>query len=300
MKIDNSPVRGTRDLLPAAVADREQVLALISGVYRRYGYQRIETPCLEDIGRLVSREAGENEKLIYHVLRRGLDETVPAGTAVSDLADLGLRFDLTVPLSRFYGHNHAALPVPFRSLQIGSVWRAERPQKGRYRQFTQCDVDLIGENPVLAEAELIEAPADALAAVGLDGATIRLSDRRFLCVLAEGVGLGPNSWPTFFIGLDKLDKIGREGVRAELGSRGMPAGPVDAALEKIASLQDLPAAAVPDRLAESVPAVADGVIADLATTFASTGWLTGGRWDGCSIRRWSAAWVITRARSSRY
>src|ERR1700733_2228850 len=152
MKIDNSPARGMRDLLPADVSVRDHVLESIVA-----GYQRIETPALEDISRLQSGDGADNEKLVYQVLRRGLPSVVPADTPVRDLVDLGLRYDLTVPLTRFYGHNQAQLPSPFRSLQVGPVWRAERPQKGRYRQFYQCDIDMIGEPSVLAEAELIEA-----------------------------------------------------------------------------------------------------------------------------------------------
>lgn len=267
MKIDNSPPRGTRDLLPATVAVRDHVLAAIISVYDRYGYQRIETPCLEDIRRLQEGEGGENEKLIFRVLRRGLEEDISAGTSLSDLVDLGLRFDLTVPLTRFYGHNHAELPMPFRSLQFGPVWRAERPQKGRYRQFHQCDIDLLGEASVLAEVELIEATTEALAATGLTGTTVRLSDRRFLSALAESVGLAEPSWSTFFIGLDKLDKIGWEGVRSELiDSRSLPRPAVNAALQNIEGLRGLPAAKVADRVADAVPNLDEHVVADLAAT----------------------------------
>src|ERR1700678_3855899 len=216
MKIDNSPARGMRDLLPADVAVRDHVLESISAVYRRFGYQRIETPALEDIGRLQSGEGADNEKLIYEVLRRGLPPEVAAGTPLRDLVDLGLRYDLTVPLTRFYGHNHGQLPMPFRSLQVGPVWRAERPQRGRYRQFYQCDIDMIGEPSVLAEAELIEATSEALAAVGLTGTTIRVSDRRFWLALGADRGGPAGPHAALFITLYKLDKIGRAGVGAGL------------------------------------------------------------------------------------
>ena len=268
MKIDNSPARGTRDLLPANVAVRDHVLESITTVYRRFGYQRIETPALEDIRRLQGGQGGENEKLIFQVLRRGLPDEVAAGTPVRDLVDLGLRYDLTVPLTRFYGNNHAQLPSPFRSLQVGPVWRAERPQKGRYRQFYQCDIDLIGEPSVLAEAELIEATSQALAAVGLAGTTVRLSDRRFLGALAEAAGLPEASRDSFFIILDKLDKIGWNGVRAELDGLGLPPATISAALDKIAALQDLPPAKIGDALADIVPNMGDDAIEDLATTTA--------------------------------
>lgn len=283
MKIDNSPPRGTRDLLPAAVALRDYVLAAIIDVYGRYGYQRIDTPCVEDIGRLRGGEGGETEKLIFQILRRGLGEEISPGTAVADLVDLGLRFDLTVPLTRFYANNQAALPVPFRSFQFGPVWRAERPQKGRYRQFYQCDIDLLGEESVLAEVELIEATTEALAATGLTETTVRLSDRGFLSALAGSVGLPESSWPVFFIGLDKLDKIGWDGVRKELiASRGLPGEAVNAALERIEGLRGLPADKVADRVAEIVPALDDRVVADLATTTGclnAAGSMAGSRWE---------------------
>jgi histidyl-tRNA synthetase len=268
VKIDNSPARGTRDLLPANVAVRDHVLESITTVYRRFGYQRIETPAVEDISRLQGGQGGENEKLIFQVLRRGLPDEIAAGTPVRDLVDLGLRYDLTVPLTRFYGNNHAQLPSPFRSLQVGPVWRAERPQKGRYRQFYQCDIDLIGEPSVLAEAELIEATSQALAAVGLEGTTVRLSDRRFLASLAEAAGLPEASRDRFFIILDKLDKIGWDGVRAELEGLGLPPGTVGAALDKIAALKDLPPGKIGDALADAVPNMGDDAIEDLATTTA--------------------------------
>jgi histidyl-tRNA synthetase len=263
-KIDNSPARGMRDLLPADVAVRDHVLESISAVYRRYGYQRIETPALENIARLSSGEGGDNEKLIFEVLRRGLPAEVAAGTPVRDLVDLGLRYDLTVPLTRFYGNNHAALPLPFRSLQVGPVWRADRPQKGRYRQFYQCDIDMIGEPTVLAEAELIEATTEALAVIGLTGTTVRLSDRRFLGALAAACGVPSDAQDGFFIIVDKLDKIGWNGVRAELGAAGFDAAQVTAAVDKIQGLIDVPADRLAFALAESVPGLDAAVIEDLA------------------------------------
>jgi histidyl-tRNA synthetase len=257
-----------RDLLPADVAVRDHVLESISAVYRRFGYQRIETPALEDIARLQSGEGADNEKLVYEVLRRGLPPRVDAGTSLRDLVDLGLRYDLTVPLTRFYGNNHAKLTMPFRSLQVGLVWRAEKPQRGRYRQFYQCDIDVIGEPSVLAEAELIEATSLALAAIGLDGTTIRLSDRRFLAALASDSGVPEGSWDAFFIVLDKLDKIGWEGVRSELAGLGLPDGVVAAVFSKIETLVGVPAGKLADALSEAVPGLAAPVISDLAATVA--------------------------------
>ena len=269
MKIDNSPARGMRDLLPADVAGRDHVLESISAVYRRFGYQRIETPALENIERLQSGEGADNEKLIFQVLKRGLPPEVAAGTSLRELVDLGLRYDLTVPLTRFYGNNHASLPLPFRSLQVGPVWRADRPQRGRYRQFYQCDIDIIGEPSVLAEAELIEATSEALAAIGLTGTTIRLSDRRFLAALAADSGVPPEAYDTFFITLDKLDKIGWDGVQAELGELGFPPARVAAVTEKIQGLVGVPGDKLAHALADSVPGLAPDVIGDLASTAAS-------------------------------
>ncbi len=263
-RIDNSPARGMRDLLPADVAVRDHVLESISAVYRRYGYQRIETPALENIARLSSGEGGDNEKLIFEVLRRGLPPAVAAGTPVRELVDLGLRYDLTVPLTRFYGNNQAALPLPFRSLQVGPVWRADRPQRGRYRQFYQCDIDMIGEPTVLAEAELIEATTEALAAIGLTGTTVRLSDRRFLGALAAACGVPEAAQDSFFIIVDKLDKIGWDGVRAELLAAGFDAAQVAAAVDKIQGLTDVPADRLAFALAESVPGLDAAVAEDLA------------------------------------
>jgi histidyl-tRNA synthetase len=257
-----------RDLLPADTATRDHVLAAIRRVYLRYGYQRIETPALENIDRLQSGQGADNEKLIYQVLKRGLPAETEAGIPLRDLVDLGLRYDLTVPLTRFYGANQARLPVPFRSLQVGPVWRAERPQKGRYRQFYQCDIDIIGEPTILAEAELIEATTEALSAVGLDDVTVRLSDRRFLAALAEAAGIAEAGRASFFITLDKLDKVGWDGVRAELAGSGLGEATATAALDMIVALQGLPAAKLADTLADTVAALPDEVTADLAATAA--------------------------------
>jgi histidyl-tRNA synthetase len=266
VKVDLSPARGTRDLLPAAVAVRDHVLARITEVYLRYGYQRIETPALENIERLSSGQGGENEKLIYRILRRGLSERVPADTELSELVDLGLRYDLTVPLSRFYGHNRNNLPDPFRSFQIGPVWRAERPQKGRYRQFYQCDIDMLGEPGMLAEIELIEATTEALAAAGISDTVVRLSDRRFLAALAAGAGLPESAWDGLFITLDKLDKIGWDGVRTELAGRGLAAARIDTLSDTITGLHGLAEGKLVDVLANALPNLADEVLDDLSTT----------------------------------
>lgn len=211
-----------RDFLPADKARREQVLGIIRGVYRDHGFDEIETPVMEDSGRLHAGLGGDNEKLAFGVLKRGLTaEDLAAATDALDLTDLGLRFDLTVPLARFYATHRAALPAVFRAIQIGSVWRAERPQKGRFRQFVQCDIDIIGEAGPLAEIELITATQAALAALGLDGCTIRINDRRILSALLGHWGVPAETQERALITIDKLDKIGADGVAAELAELGI-------------------------------------------------------------------------------
>ena len=215
-----NPPRGMRDFLPADKARREHALGVIKGVYRAHGFDEIETPVVEDYGRLHAGLGGDNEKLSFSILKRGitpdaLAAAVEAGNP-EQLADLGLRFDLTVPLTRFYASHRAELPPVFRSLQIAPVWRAERPQKGRYRQFVQADIDIIGEAGLLAEIELITATSAALAALGLEGCVIRVNDRRVLFGLLEHCGFDASQHDRALITVDKLDKIGASGVVEEL------------------------------------------------------------------------------------
>ncbi|MET3568120.1 histidyl-tRNA synthetase [Leifsonia sp. 563] len=219
-----TPPRGMRDFLPAEKARREHALGVIRRSFAAHGFDEIETPVVEDIERLHSGLGGDNEKLSFSILKRGLDgddltAAIDSGDLLS-LADLGLRFDLTVPLARFYATHRAELPPVFRSIQIAPVWRAERPQKGRYRQFVQCDIDIIGEATQLAEVELITATAAALEALGLSDCTIRINDRRILNGLLEYCGFDETRWPQVLISIDKLDKIGAEGVVAELAEGG--------------------------------------------------------------------------------
>ena len=215
-----NPPRGMRDFLPADKARREHALGVIKSVYRAHGFDEIETPVVEDYGRLHAGLGGDNEKLSFSILKRGitpdaLAAAVEAGNP-EQLADLGLRFDLTVPLTRFYASHRAELPPVFRSLQIAPVWRAERPQKGRYRQFVQADIDIIGEAGLLAEIELIPATSAALAALGLEGCAIRVNDRRVLFGLLEHCGFDASQHDRALITVDKLDKIGASGVVEEL------------------------------------------------------------------------------------
>jgi histidyl-tRNA synthetase len=211
-----------RDFLPADKARREQVLGVIRSTYRAHGFDEIETPVMEDSTRLHAGLGGDNEKLAFGVLRRGLTlDDLAAASDPLDLADLGLRFDLTVPLTRFYATHRSVLPAVFHSIQIAPVWRAERPQKGRYRQFLQCDIDIIGEAGTLAEIELISATAATLDALGLDGCTIRLNDRRILRGLTDYAGVAPEHFDRVLVVIDKEDKIGIAGVVAELAESGL-------------------------------------------------------------------------------
>ena len=229
-----TPARGMRDLLPREVELRDAVTATILDCYQRYGFTRIETPALERIELLSGSEGGENEKMIYKVLKRGekLDLTRP-GVREDDLVDLGLRYDLTVPLARYYANNAAKLPSPFKVIQIGPVWRAERPQAGRFRQFTQCDIDIIGEASELAEIELVSATAEAITALGFTGFTVRINDRQILYGLAESCGFATEDFGSVFITLDKLDKVGLDGVRAELESKDFAAEPVQRMMDAL-------------------------------------------------------------------
>lgn len=202
-----------RDFLPKEFALRQQVLAVIQKTYESYGFSRIETPPVENISLLTSKQGGDNEKLIFKILKRG--EKL-ANASDDELCDLGLRYDLTVPLARFYANNQGQLPAVFKAMQMDSVFRADRPQRGRYRQFTQCDIDVIGEPSNLAEIELITATTDALSKLGFNNVTVRLSDRRLLNALAEKCGFTDEQKPAVFIALDKLDKIGVNGVMEEI------------------------------------------------------------------------------------
>lgn len=215
-----NPPRGMRDFLPADKARREHALGLIRGVYRAHGFDEIETPVVEDWDRLHAGLGGDNEKLSFSILKRGITPEALAAAAergaADELADLGLRFDLTVPLARFYASHRAELPPVFRAIQIAPVWRAERPQKGRYRQFVQADIDIIGEPGLIAEIELITATSQALAALGLENCVIRVNDRRILAGMLASCGFAESEVDRALITVDKLDKIGAVGVVAEL------------------------------------------------------------------------------------
>lgn len=224
-----NPPRGMRDFLPAEKARRERILGIIRESYRVHGFDEIETPVMEDSERLHAGLGGDNEKLAFGVQKRGLThDDLQAAQQPLDLVDLGLRFDLTVPLARFYATHRAELPAVFRSIQVAPVWRAERPQKGRYRQFVQCDIDIIGEPGIQAEAELLVASLATVDALGLADATIRINDRRLLIGMLAGFGFPASDHDSVLITIDKLDKIGPDGVVAELAERGSDADAVAA------------------------------------------------------------------------
>src|SRR5688572_12889382 len=223
-----------RDVLPDEVELRDMASHAIVGVYRSHGFRRIETPALESLRLLVGSEGGENEKLIFKVLKRGDDLESALASGTGELADLGLRFDLTVPLARYYAENQARLPDPLKAIQIGPVWRAERPQRGRFRQFTQCDIDVLGWGGPVVEVELILATCDALTTLGLADLTVRINDRRLLSAIAKACGFADARQTSFFVAFDKLDKIGRSGVTEELRASGHET----AAVTKFESLLD--------------------------------------------------------------
>ena len=242
MKFIQTPVKGMQDFLPEDMTLRQHVLGVIRDTYGRYGFTQIETPVMEHIENLTGKNGGENEKLIFKVEKRGRElekglqkvrqsESAGADEAGTMLADSALRYDLTVPLCRYYSNHKNDLPTPFKALQIGDVFRADRPQKGRFRQFTQCDIDIIGDPSIMAEIELIAATSDALhrifAEVGVSNFTVHVGDRRILRAMAKSAGFEESEYDEVFIILDKMDKIGMDGVRDELIQSGYDAGKVE-------------------------------------------------------------------------
>lgn len=221
------PVKGMNDFLPSEMRLREYVINQIKETYQQFGFNIIETPCLEHIENLCSKQGGENEKLIFKVLKRGEKLDFASAKDENDLVDMGLRYDLTVPLSRYYANNMAKLPTPFKALQIGNVWRAERPQKGRFRQFIQCDLDILGEKSNLAEIELIQATTTLLTKIGFKDFLVRINDRRILKKMVDYASLPSDDSDKIFIILDKMDKIGKMGVKTELLNAGYDSNAID-------------------------------------------------------------------------
>ena len=268
MAMKKKPVTGMKDILPKEMEIRDYVIAQIKETYKTFGFSGMETPCVEHIENLSSNQGGENEKLIFKILKRGDKLKMDEAKEEADLVDGGLRYDLTLPLSRYYANNANDLPSPFKALQMGNVWRADRPQRGRYRQFMQCDIDILGEPTILAEIELITATTTLLGKLGFEKFTIRLNNRKMLKAMAAYSGFEEKDYDSVFITLDKMDKIGLDGVAEDLVAQGYPKENVDkylALFEKTGS--DVEGVRVlKDTLGEYLEA---GVAEDLETIMAS-------------------------------
>lgn len=237
MALSKKPTTGMKDILPEEMQIRDYVMGVIKETYGKFGFTSIETPCVENIANLSSKQGGDNEKLIFKILKRGEKLNVEAATTEDEVVDSGLRYDLTVPLVRYYSNNEAQLPSPFKALQMGNVWRADRPQRGRYRQFMQCDIDILGEPSNLAEIELILATTTTLGKLGFKGFQIRINERRILKAMAAYSGFPQESYDSVFITLDKMDKIGLDGVEEELLSNGFAGESVEKYLELFKGLE---------------------------------------------------------------
>ncbi len=227
MALKKKPVTGMKDIMPKEMEIRDYVIGLIKETYKTFGFSSMETPCVEHIENLSSKQGGENEKLIFKILKRGEKLKLDTAECEADLVDSGLRYDLTVPLSRYYSNNANDLPSPFKALQMGNVWRADRPQRGRFRQFMQCDIDILGEPTILAEIELITATTTLLGKLDFKNFTIRINDRRMLKAMAAYSGFKQSQYDNVFIILDKMDKIGLDGVAAELEEEGYAKESID-------------------------------------------------------------------------
>ena len=238
MALSKKPVNGMKDILPAEMEIRDYVTSVIKETYRSFGFTPIETPCMENIANLSNKQGGENEKLIFKVLKRGEKLKLESAKEEADVVDFGMRYDLTVPLTRFYSNNANNLPSPFKALQIGSVWRADRPQRGRYRQFTQCDIDILGEPSNLAEIELITATTTTIGKLGFKNFEIRINERRILKAMASYCGFAEEDYDSVFITLDKMDKIGMEGCAKELLANGYEQESIDKYLGLFKDLED--------------------------------------------------------------
>ena len=238
MALIKKPVTGMKDILPAEMQLRDYVIGVIKDTYGKFGFTSIETPAVESLANLNSKQGGENEKLIFKIMKRGEKLNLETAKEENDLTDSGLRYDLTVPLVRFYANHQNELPAPFKALQMGYVWRADRPQKGRYRQFMQCDIDILGEPSNLAEIELILATTTTLGKLGFKGFQIRINERRILKAMAAYSGFPEESYDSVFITLDKMDKIGIDGVREELEKDGFDKAGIDKYLDLFKGVQD--------------------------------------------------------------
>lgn len=284
MAMKKKPVTGMKDILPREMEIRDYCIGLIKETYKSFGFCSVETPCVEHIENLSSKQGGENEKLIFKILKRGEKLRLDEAHEEADLVDGGLRYDLTVPLSRYYSNNANDLPSPFKALQMGNVWRADRPQRGRYRQFMQCDIDILGEPGIIAEIELILATTTLLGRLDFNNFTIRINDRRILKAMAAYSGFAEADYDTVFIILDKMDKIGMDGVKEELISCGFASESVDTYLslfDKITNdiegikfiketLKDVLDAQVADNLETIITSVCNAKSADFKMSFDPT------------------------------
>ena len=271
--------KGMRDILPREAEIREYLLNKMKKTYASFGFSQIETPCVEHIENLTSKQGGDNEKLIFKILKRGEKLSDAAeGLNIDELVDSGLRYDLTVPLSRYYSNNAANLSLPFKAMQIGPVWRADRPQKGRFRQFVQCDIDIFGDATNSAEIELITATSTYLESIGIGGVTIMINDRRILAGMARASGFDESVFSQVFITLDKYDKIGESGIEKELLELGYDADCVAKYMEIFRG-----AMAAEDRFAYLDAALGEnveaGVIANLSEIVNAVATISGGRFN---------------------
>lgn len=266
-----------KDILPKEMAIRNYVMNMIRETYGTFGFSAIETPCVEHIENLCSKQGGENEKLIFKIMKRGEKLKLDTAKTENDLTDSGLRYDLTVPLSRYYSNNANELPAPFKALQMGNVWRADRPQRGRFRQFMQCDIDILGEPSNLAEIELILATTTTLGKLGFKNFQIRINERRILKAMAAYSGFPEESYDSVFITLDKMDKIGMVGVEEELLENGFDQACVDKYLnlfldlgnaeDGVAYLADTLEGFLEPEIAQSLREIMDSVKATKASDF---------------------------------
>ncbi|XCP84116.1 histidine--tRNA ligase [Roseburia hominis] len=231
MALKKKPVTGMKDMLPKEMEIRDYVIQMIKDTYKTFGFTSMETPCVEHIENLCSKQGGDNEKLIFKILKRGDKLKIDQAKEEIDLVDGGLRYDLTVPLARYYANHANELPSPFKAMQIGNVWRADRPQRGRFRQFMQCDIDILGEPGNLAEIELILATTTMLGKMDFHNFTVCINDRNILKAMAAYSGFREEDFDEVFIILDKMDKIGAEGVGAELQEMGYTQENVDTYLK---------------------------------------------------------------------
>ena len=269
MALSKKPVTGMKDILPEEMEIRDYVMNVIKETYGKFGFTSIETPCVENIVNLNCKAGGENEKLIFKILKRGEKLRLAVAESEEDLVDGGLRYDLTVPLVRYYSNHANELPSPFKALQMGNVWRADRPQHGRYRQFMQCDIDILGEPSNLAEIELILATTTTLGKLGFKNFQIRINDRQILKAMACYSGFQEEDYDQVFIFLDKMDKIGIEGVEEELLTAGYSKEQtetylglfkgMEAAEDAIAYITDTLADILPEGVKDSFREIIDSV-----------------------------------------